>query len=167
MPDMYKDMLFLSSKLTDKQIQQIDYEIAYEIKARSSKPNTDPAYKEFKKGKYTLKWAQSILEKGNPGVALPVIKPQYFGYAVNTAMMQTVFLKHSVQPKFYRSVEGSQYEKLYLAAQKNQIDIVGFESGQKVGALVDPKTGKFTSIVKEDGDINVELKNKSWDLPAG
>jgi len=167
MPDMYRDMLFLSSKLTDKQIQQIDYEIAYEIKARSSKPNTDPAFREFKKGKYTLKWAQSILDKGNPGVSLPVIKPQYFGYAVNTAMMQTVFLKHSVQPKFYRSVEGTQYEKLYLAAQKNQIDVVGFESGEKVGALVDPKTGTFTSIVKEDGNINVELKNKSWDLPAG
>lgn len=49
MPDMYRDMLLLSSKLTNKQLQQIDYEIAYEINARSNKLKTDPAYKEYKK----------------------------------------------------------------------------------------------------------------------
>jgi hypothetical protein len=167
MPDMYRDILFLSSKLTDKQLQQIDYEIAYEIKARSSKSKIDPAYKEYKKGKYTLKWAESILAKGNPNAALPVIKPQYFGYAVNTAMMQTVFLKHSVQPKFYRSVEGTEYEKLYLVAQKEQIDVIGFESGEKVGALLNPKTGKFIDFHKENGELNLEFKNKSWQLPQG
>jgi hypothetical protein len=167
MPDMYRDILFLSSKLTDKQLQQIDYEIAYEIKARSSKSKIDPAYKEYKKGKYTLKWAESILAKGNPNAALPVIKPQYFGYAVNTAMMQTVFLKHSVQPKFYRSIEGTEYEKLYLVAQKEQIDVIGFESGEKVGALLNSKTGKFIDFHKENGELNLEFKNKSWQLPQG
>lgn len=169
MPDMYRDMLLLSSKLTNKQLQQIDYEIAYEINARSNKLKTDPAYKEYKKGKYTLKWAKEILEKGNPNAALPVIKPQYFGYAVNTAMMHPVFLKHSVQPKFYRNVEGTQYEKLYIAAQKEQIDVIGFESCQKVGALLNPKTGKFVDFHKQDGSINIEFnqKSKSWGLPDG
>lgn len=169
MPDMYRDMLLLSSKLSNKQLQQIDYELAYEINARSNKPKTDAGYKEYKKGKYTLKWAQSILEKGNPNVPLPVIKPQYFGYAVNTAMMHPVFLKHSVQPKFYRNVEGTEYEKLYIAAQSQQIDIIGFESGEKVGALVNPKTGEFIDFHKQDGSINVEYnkKTKSWSLPEG
>lgn len=167
MPDLYRDMLFLSAKLSDAQLQQIDYEIAYEINARSNKPKTDPAYKEYKKGKYTLKWAQGVLEKGNPGVPLPVIKPQYFGYAESTYMMHTVFLKHSVQPKFYRSVEGTKYEKVYLAAQKNQIDVIGFESGEKVGAMLNPKTGDFVPFHTEDGDVNIQLKNKSWELPDG
>jgi len=169
MADMYRDMLLLSSKLSNKQLQQIDYELAYEINARSNKPKTDAGYKEYKKGKYTLKWAQSILEKGNPNVPLPVIKPQYFGYAVNTSMMHPVFLKHSVQPKFYRNVEGTEYEKLYIAAQSQQIDIIGFESGEKVGALVNPKTGEFIDFHKQDGSINVEYnkKTKSWSLPEG
>ena len=168
MSDMYRDMLFLSGKLSQKQLDQIDYEIAYEIVARSNKSKTDPSYKVFStKGKYTVKWAEGILKKGNPNVPLPVIKPQYFGYAVSDSMMHTVFLKHSVQPKFYRSVEGTEYEKLYLAAQSNQIDVIGFESGEKVGAMLNPKTGDFVSIHKNNGDINVELKNKKWELPTG
>jgi hypothetical protein len=167
MSDMYRDMLFLSGKLSQKQLDQIDYEIAYEVVARSNKSKTDPAYKTYNKGKYTVKWAEGILKKGNPNVPLPVIKPQYFGYAVNTSMMHTVFLKHSVQPKFYRSVEGTEYEKLYLAAQNNQIDVIGFESGEKVGAMLNPKTGEFVSIIKNDGAVNIELKNKQWQLPSG
>jgi hypothetical protein len=167
MSDMYRDMLFLSGKLSQKQLEQIDYEIAYEVVARSNKSKTDPAYKTYNKGKYAVKWAEGILKKGNPNVPLPVIKPQYFGYAVNTSMMHTVFLKHSVQPKFYRSVEGTEYEKLYLAAQNNQIDVIGFESGEKVGAMLNPKTGEFVSIIKNDGAVNIELKNKQWQLPSG
>lgn len=84
-------------------------------------------------------------------------------------MMHPVFLKHSVQPKFYRNVEGTQYEKLYIAAQKEQIDVIGFESCQKVGALLNPKTGKFVDFHKQDGSINIEFnqKSKSWNLPDG
>jgi hypothetical protein len=84
-----------------------------------------------------------------------VLKPQYFGYAANNSMMQTVFLKHSVQPKFFRHVEGTQFEKMYLTAQKNQIDIIGFESGEKVGAMINSK-GEFTSFYNDEGKINLQ-----------
>jgi hypothetical protein len=166
LPDAIRDMLFSTAKLTTEQEAQWNYEVAYEKVARSSKKKTDPAYKEYKDEE--LEIAKEIVKKGNPGYVFNVLKPQYFGYADTQKIMHPVFLKHSVQPKFFRHVEGSQYESLYVAAQNNQIDIIGFESGEKVGVVTDNK-GQLTPIYNTDGKANVEVVKKNglntYDLP--
>ena len=174
MPDLYRDMLYLSSKISKNQLRQWEYERAYEVVARSSKRKDHPAYKNYSKiyTKEQMAEFRKIVEAGSPGIVMQPLKPQYFGYANNSSLMQTVFLKHSVQPKFYRQVEGSQFEKLYLAAQNNQVDIVGFESGEKVGNMLNSK-GEFLPIYNTAGEINIPVQydqngnTQSVNLPAG
>lgn len=157
MPDLYRDMLYLSSKFSKEQLRQWEYEKAYEIVSRSSKRKDHPAYKSYKAS--VIADAKKILEDGNPGAVMNVIKPQYFGYAANNSLMQTVFLKHSVQPKFYRQVEGTQYENLYLSAQNAQVDIIGVESGEKVGNMLNDK-GEFLPFYNNNGEVNVNITYK-------
>jgi len=153
MPDMFRDIIFLSSKFSKQQERQWAYEMAYEVVARNNKSKNDVSYRNVTEEE--LSRSKEILIQGNPGVILQVLKHQYFGYAANNSIMQTVFLKHSVQPKFFRHVEGTQFEKMYLTAQKNQIDIIGFESGEKVGAMINSK-GEFSSFYNDEGEINLK-----------
>lgn len=146
MPDIIRDMLYLSSKLTKEQDAQFNYEMAYEKLALSQRGR-----------KYTdreLEDAQNIVDKGNPGYIFQVLKPQYFGYADDTSLMHPTFLKNSVQPKFFRHVEGTQFEELYLAAKDSKVDVIGFESGEKVGNVY--STGnEFTPLYDANGLVNV------------
>ncbi|NBX97397.1 hypothetical protein EBQ81_00835, partial [bacterium] len=187
LPDTIRDMLFSTGKFGAKQKKQFAYEMAYEKLVRSGRikkqngttvTEKSPEYKLYTEQE--LNAAQIIYDGKDPGYVFQVLKPQYFGYAQdvsyttgvtedNFGITHPVFLKHAVQPKFYRHVEGTQYEKLYLAAQKNKVDIIGFVSGQKVGAVTDP-LGKFTSIYNEAGDVNIDLMEyedgtQFYDLP--
>lgn len=148
MPDFIRDLLRTTGKLTKQQELQFDYEIAYEkvaLSKRSNSPNYD---------KKELHDAKNLVAEGDPGYIFPVYKTQYFGYAQDPEMMHPVFLKHAVQPKFFRHVEGSQFEDVYLAAKSNQADILGFESGEKVGNI-ENKGGGFTPIYNEKGEPNL------------
>ena len=172
LPDAVRDILFMSSKFTNQRKAQWDYEIAYEKLVRSGTiPNNkgqiikknDPRFRSASKSE--IDSAKQTFEKGNPDYIWEVLKPQYFGYAETDDVTHTVFLKHALQPKFYRHVEGTHFEKLYIAAQKEQVDIIGFESGQKVGNVT-TTNGKFVSVYNEAGDVNVVTSNKGFELPA-
>ncbi len=159
MPDAIRDMLFRTGKLSKEQAKQFDYEMAYEKIALSK----NDKYNNYSKEE--LDAAQKILNQGDPGEVFPVLKPQYFGYQDTDGVTHTVFLKHAVQPRFFRHIEGTAFEKLYLAAKKNQVDIIGFESGQKVGNVVD-KNGEFTDIYNSNGEINIRDIKNGYDLPT-
>lgn len=182
MPDAIRDILFMSSKFTPQMEAQWNYEVAYEKLVRSGQipgadgrklTKKDPSYKKYPASE--LADANVIYEKGNPGFNFPgMLKPQYFGYGhgdiVNGSfseyeLMVPKFLKHAVQPKFFRHVEGTQFEKLYVAAQAQQVDIIGFESGEKVGNTT-TSAGKFVPLYNEQGDVNLELVNGKFRLPA-
>jgi hypothetical protein len=171
LPDAIRDILFMSGKFNNQTEKQWDYEIAYEKLVRSGTiknansekvKKSDPQYKSY--SKQELASAKEIYDKGDPGYVFQVLKPQYFGYANTDNVTHPVFLKHALQPKFYRHVENTQFEKLYLAAQKEQVDIVGFESGQKVGNVT-TEDGKFVPIYNEAGTTNVELVDNQYTLP--
>ncbi len=174
MPDFYRDMLYLSAKFSKEQLRQWEYEKAYEIVSRSQKRKNHPAYKDYSKiyTKEQMDQFKQIVKAGSPGAIMQPLKPQYFGYAKNSSLMQTVFLKHSVQPKFYRHVENTQFENVYLAAQNNQVDIIGYESGQKVGNMLNNK-GEFLPIYDNNGQTNARVEydekgnTKSVNLPDG
>lgn len=172
LPDVIRDILFMSGKFTSQREAQWDYEIAYETLVRSgAMPNakgetikkSDPRYKSANKAQ--IEAAQEIYDKGNPGYVFEVLKPQYFGYAQTDNVTHPVFLKHALQPKFYRHVEGNQFEKLYIAAQKDKVDVIGFESGEKVGNVT-TADGNFLPIYNEAGEINVVTSNKGYELPT-
>lgn len=159
LPDFYRDLLFLSSKLSAGQTRQIEYEIAYERVQRSKKDNSHPSYRaytpeEIKQGIPSKD--EKTLAQGNPGYVLPILKPQYFGPQIDPNHIHTTFLKHSVQPKFYRFFEDTNFERIYVQAQNTQIDIIGYESGEKVGNIFDEQ-GSFVSFYNEDGSVSDTL----------
>lgn len=176
LPDFTRDMLFLTSKWDSKMEKQWNYEMAYErlvrggvIKTASGKTilSNNPAYRQITEDQ--AKADLALVKKGDPGYVFPVLKPQYFGYANTDGLMHPVFLKHSVQPKFYRHIEGTQFEQVYLASQKNQVDVIGFESGQKVGNVT-TVDGEFVSLYNNKGGANMvvtkdEKGRTSYDLP--
>jgi len=162
MPDMLRDMLFTTDKLTSQQEKQWEYEMAYEKLALHNK-----GYEKITNPD-ELQRVKDIVAAGNPGyesqIAFQVLKPQYFGYAKNdNNLVQPVFLKHAVQPKFYRHVEGTNFEKLYLAAKNAQVDIIGFESGEKVGNQMNDKN-QFPSLYNNKGEVNVIVENGKYRL---
>ena len=172
LPDMIRDLLFMSGKFTTQRKAQWNYQTAYETLVRSgSIPNAkgqtikknDPRYKAATEAE--IQSARETYGKGDPGGQFEVLKPQNFGYAVTNKITQPVFLKHSLKPKFYKDVEGTQFEKLYIAAQKNQVDVVNFESGQKVGNVT-TANGKFLPIYNESGDVNVQTLNNQFELAS-
>jgi hypothetical protein len=171
MPDAIRDLLFASSKFTDERAAQWDYEIAYEKLVRSGTiknkqgetiKKSDPRYRKYLKAE--LADALEIYNQGDPGYIFEVLKPQYFGYGVTKNISHPVFLKHSVQPKFYRHVEGTQFEKLYLAAQANKVDIIGFESGEKVGNVT-TESGDFVPIYNDAGTTNIDEVDGKYTFP--
>ena len=171
LPDAVRDILFMSGKFNNQAEAQWNYEIAYEKLVRSGsikKPNgskitkSNLQYKSYPKAE--IESAKEVYEKGDPGFVFQVLKPQYFGYAKTDNVTHPVFLKHSLQPKFYRHVEGTQFEALYLAAQNEQVDIIGFESGQKVGNVT-TEENDFLPIYSENGSSNVEIVNNKYTLP--
>lgn len=153
LPDFYRDLLFLSAKWSALQNQQWDYEMAYERQQRSKR--TDFARREYtpqeiKEG--LPKKDAELVANGSPGAVFPVIKPQYFGYQTNPNMMHTTFLKHSAQPRFWRFFEGTNFEQIYVNAQSQQIDIIGYESGEKVGNVYNSQK-QFTSFYNDRGQL--------------
>jgi hypothetical protein len=172
LPDVIRDILFMSGKFTAQRKAQWNYEIAYETLVRSGSmrnakgetiKKTDPRYKKATQAE--IQAAQETFDKGNPGYVFEMLKPQYFGYAVTDNVTHPVFLKHALQPKFYRHVEGSQFEKLYIAAQKEKVDVIGFESGEKVGNVTTAE-GNFVPVYTEAGDVNIQTTNKGYQLAA-
>lgn len=159
LPDFYYDLLFLSSKWSAGQQRQFDYETAYERQRRSReelRSSDHPSYKPYtpeqiKQGLPDKD--KKIVDAGSPGYVLPILKPQYFGPQVDSNHIHISFLKHSVQPKFYRFFEGTNFEHIYVNAQNNQVDVIGYESGEKVGNVLNDN-GSFTSIYNSDGEIN-------------
>lgn len=161
MPDAIRDILFTTGKLTKEQSKQFDYEIAYEKLALDKRSDIKTKY-----SPQELEAAEKIIAQGNPEYIFPVLKPQYFGYANTDGLMHPVFLKHAVQPKFFRQVEGTQFEKIYLAAKANQDDILGFESGEKVGNVESPNGG-FVNIYNTSGQPNITIDKKgNHDFPT-
>ena len=158
LPDFYRDLLFLSGKFTQSQNDQVEYELAYERDARARKPKGHPSFLSYSKEQINDNVPQQdreILARGNPHAILPVLKPQFFGYQENYNLQHTTFLKHSLQPKFYRMIEGTNFEKVYVSAQSKQIDVLGYESGQKVGNIYREGTKSFASIYLQDDGLEL------------
>ena len=131
------------------------------------------AYREFMKrsGDWTskqeklYKWIIDKREKKDvgrkPNAVFPPLKPQYFGPDANfDGKNVPVFYKFSVFPIYDELFEGrfanSQLKDLAKDMFSNSIDIVLFETGNKVGRLKKVENGKMLSdpMYGTDGKMN-------------
>ncbi|HEY4062323.1 MAG TPA: hypothetical protein VGM30_10505 [Puia sp.] len=149
MMDFFRDMLFQSGKLSKEQSALWEYERAVEINDRSN-PKSD-YYKEYTK--QDIDQARALLQGEKPNGVLQTLKPQGFGYQTTEGITHTTFLKHSVFPLTWTRVRDQpNMAKLYISSQGNKIDVIGFESGEKVGNVL--QNGGFVQLYGEDGTFN-------------
>ena len=153
MPDYFRDLMYLSGSLSNEQEALLDWENASEIIDRSKKNH--PYYNP----KYTAKQiadAQVILDKGRPTAILQVLKPQGFGFQNTDGMSHIDYLKNSVLPLTWSRVKNNpDMLSKYINAQNNGVDIIGFDSGHKVGVVTNSK-GALTPFYNQDGTISTE-----------
>jgi hypothetical protein len=76
---------------------------------------------------------EKILKKPQPDYKLEVLKSLVTGIKNNAKTTQLVIDKMSQMPIFYKAVEGTELEKLYIQMLKNKIGYVAYESARKVG----------------------------------
>jgi hypothetical protein len=159
MLDTFYDLLYKSGKLTRSQKVHIQYEMALERIERSELPKTDPAYRPLTT-KQKVKDLEFInnpqIKKEANSAVLQVLKPQGSGFNQNNLDVAIpIFLKNSVVPLSWSRVKNNPILRdKYITWQKNQIDLIGFESGQKIGAIL--KDGNSTPLYNIDG-FNAEI----------
>lgn len=153
MPDYFRDLMYLSGSLSKEQENLLDWENASEIVDRSKKDH--PYYN----SKYTteqINKAKEILKKGQPEAILQILKPQGFGFQNTEGMSHIDFLKNSVLPITWSRVKNNpEILSKYINAQNKGVDIIGFESGHKVGLVTNPD-GSLSRFYNEDGTISNE-----------
>jgi hypothetical protein len=153
MPDYFRDLLYLSSGLTNDQEALLDYENAQEIMER--KDPSSPYYK-----KYTAEQiakAEEILKQPKPDAIIQPLKPQGFGFSLTPGMSHVNMLKNSVFPLTWSRVKHNPTMLAkYIDAQNQGTDVINFTSGHKVGAVT-KKDGTIPGLYNEDGSINTEL----------
>ena len=88
-----------------------------------------------------------ILSKPEPTFVTEVLKPIVSGVKHNSNTIELVLDKFSQMPLYYKSIEGTNLEKLYVKMMRENIGYAVFESGRKVGAT------QLNDLYK-DGEIN-------------
>lgn len=155
MPDYFRDLMFLTGDLSKEQEDLLVYENAQEIVDRSKADINDPIYKLYSEDQ--INTAEEILKSKRPAAVLQVLKPQGFGFSAVEGLTLPSMLKHSVAPLTWSRVKGNpNMLTKYIQAQVNQVDIIGFESGQKVGAILN-EDGSFTDLYDETGKAGEKM----------
>lgn len=158
MPDAIFDLMFKSGKATKSFLKQFRYQMAYERYQRSLIPKQSKmAFARYiYKDKVLEKQDLAIIKKGQPDGVIQVLKPQGSGYLDGYNSVVPVFLKNSVLPLFWSRVENNpELAKRYIDWQKNQIDLIGFHSGQKIGNVT--RNGKLIKLYDHTGKTLSEL----------
>jgi hypothetical protein len=157
MLDTFHDLMYKSGKLTRSQKVHINYEMALERVERSELPKTDPAYKPLsgkQKARDLAYLNDPKIKKEANSAVLQVLKPQGSGFNQNNLDVSVpIFLKNSVVPLSWSRVKNNPIlRNKYVIWQKNQVDLIGFESGQKIGVVL--KDGQSTPLYTVDGINN-------------
>lgn len=106
---------------------------------------------------------EKILEKPEPDYKLEVLKPIVSGVKYNSDRIELVLDKMSQMPIFYKAVEGTAMEQLYIKMLQKKIGYVAYESARKVG--VRSKHNLYNSETKSfnKADFNdLTIEKVSW-----
>jgi predicted NAD-dependent protein-ADP-ribosyltransferase YbiA (DUF1768 family) len=91
---------------------------------------------------------EKTISKPEPKYVTEVLKPIVTGNKYGSTQFDLVLDKFSQMPLYYKAVEGTNLEKLYVKMMKEDIGYVIFESGRKVG------TETLYSLYNGDGSLN-------------
>jgi hypothetical protein len=141
------------------QEKQYEYEMAYmyvDLHNRSllSKEKAVKKYGrsyDYKLSSEELAKYNEILKKGNPEEIINIQKIQYFGNQRMENLHAPTFHKTSLAPLTWRIAEGTNLEDKLLSMHENKIGYMIFESGVKVGAVVDEE-GKSPAFYDKAGN---------------
>ena len=91
---------------------------------------------------------EKTISKPEPKYVTEVLKPIVTGNKYGSTQFDLVLDKFSQMPLYYKAVEGTNLEKLYVKMMKEDVGYVIFESGRKVG------TETLYSLYNGDGSLN-------------
>jgi hypothetical protein len=121
------------------------------------------------KGDYTYpkngalqKSDEATLKNPEPDYKLEVLKPIVSGVKYNANTIELVLDKMSQMPIFYKAVEGTAMEKLYLQMLRNKIGYVVYESARKVGVRSMHELYNVEKEFNEAGFSPLTIEKVSW-----
>jgi hypothetical protein len=91
---------------------------------------------------------EKTISKPEPLYITEVLKPIVTGNKYGATQFDLVLDKFSQLPLYYKAIEGTNLEKLYVKMMKEDVGYVIFESGRKVG------TETLYSLYNGDGSLN-------------
>ena len=91
---------------------------------------------------------EKTISKPEPKYVTEVLKPIVTGNKYGATQFDLVLDKFSQLPLYYKAIEGTNLEKLYVKMMKEDVGYVIFESGRKVG------TETLYSLYNGDGSLN-------------
>jgi hypothetical protein len=91
---------------------------------------------------------EKTISKPEPLYVTEVLKPIVTGNKYGATQFDLVLDKFSQLPLYYKAIEGTNLEKLYVKMMKEDVGYVIFESGRKVG------TETLYSLYNGDGSLN-------------
>jgi len=89
-----------------------------------------------------------LLSKPEPTFVTEVLKPIVSGVKNNENKIDIVLDKFSQMPLYYKSIEGTNLEKLYIKMMEEKVGYVVMQSGRKAGATA------LNKFYNEDGSFN-------------
>ena len=105
---------------------------------------------------------EATLKKPEPDYKLEVLKPIVSGVKYNANNIELVLDKMSQMPIFYKAVEGTALEKLYLQMLRNKIGYVVYESARKVGVRSMHELYNVNKEFNESGFSPLTIEKVSW-----
>jgi len=102
---------------------------------------------------------EKIVATPEPNYTIEVLKPIVSGSIQNNNKIETVLHKFSQMPVYYKAVQGTNLEKLYVKMWRQNVGYVITESGEKVG------TQGLHSLYNENGSFNTEPFNNTKQIP--
>ncbi len=91
---------------------------------------------------------EKTISKPEPPYVTEVLKPIVTGNKYGATQFDLVLDKFSQLPLYYKAIEGTNLEKVYVKMMKEDVGYVIFESGRKVG------TETLYSLYNADGSLN-------------
>lgn len=93
---------------------------------------------------------EALLKTREPKFKTHILKPIVSGTIQNGNKINLVIDKFSQMPLYYKTVQGTNLEKLYVKMMKEKMDYAVFESGRKVG------TQAVHSLYNENKEFNTD-----------
>jgi hypothetical protein len=156
-PATYREIKFKNGQWDNKGERFFQWEMAYARKKLSDKGRY--SYPKGERGKRLMEHDEMLLKSKSPKYFIEVIKPVATGgkYAQNN--INLVLDKTSQVPLFYRAVEGTNLEELFMKFFEEEYDYAIVESGRKVGIE------DVYDFYNPDGSVNTTPIGKSIDVP--